>query len=313
MDTSRTAGGEGSESTQARVERVLREQLENGTYPLHATVPPQRKLAEYFGVSRHTVQRAVDQLIEEGLIETRQGSGTRVIRVPNSVPVPPQSQRPGAASLKPLIEQAFRQAEVTLDIATLTAETLLRHLRNQHELIAFEGASAPEKLRIRMLLPWTTEPLAYPRAEKPADARVWVRWRRMVRESGDELQELQADFTNLGVQTSIEVRHIPMTPQFKLYVINDEHMLFGPYSLTPRQIRVPREGRPEEDEAVDSLDVLGLGSTLSYHRMEADEGTHDSVFFGSMREWYRSAWEHLSVVLPPTLRVSPPVESSEDP
>ncbi|MET9559106.1 MULTISPECIES: GntR family transcriptional regulator [Streptomyces] len=291
MDTSRTADGGDRESTQARVERVLREQLENGTYPLQARVPPQRQLADEFGVSRDTVQRALARLTEDGLIETRRGSGTRVIRVPNSRPHPPQSRRPGSASLKPLIEQAFQQAEVSLDVATLTAETLLRHLRNQHELIADEGASAPERLRVRMLLPRTTERLAYPRAVQAEDPRIWERWRAMVRENGRRLEELKAGFLGLGVETSVDIQHIPMTPQFKLYVINDEHMLFGPYSVLRRTIKVPREGRPDEDEAVDSLDVLGLGATLSYHRLEADDRTHDSVFFSSMKDWFSSHWD----------------------
>ncbi|MFH8467361.1 GntR family transcriptional regulator [Streptomyces sp. NPDC017991] len=296
MATSRTADSGGGESTQARVERVLREQLENGTYPPQARVPSQRQLADDFGVSRDTVQRALARLTEDGLIETRGGSGTRVIRVPNSRPHPPQSLRPGSASLKPLIEQAFRQDEVSLDVATLTAETLLRHLRNQHELIAFEGAGAPERLRIRMLLPWTTERLAYPRARKAEDNRIWERWRTMVRENGSRLEELRAGFTGLGVETSVEIQHLPLTPQFKLYVINDEHMLFGPYTVLPRTIKVPREGHPGEDEAVDSLDVLGLGATLSYHRLEADDRTHDSVFFTSMREWFDSHWDRWSNV-----------------
>ncbi|MGC5564033.1 GntR family transcriptional regulator [Streptomyces sp. FR-108] len=299
MGTSGMADGGGGESTQARVERVLREQLENGTYPLKARVPPQRELADEFGVSRDTVQRALARLTEDGLIETRRGSGTRVIRVPNSRPHPPRSQRPGSASLKPLIDQAFRQPEVSLDVATLTAETLLRHLRNQHEQIAFEGASAPAKLRIRMLLPWTTERLAYPRALAAEDPRVWERWRTMVRENGIQLDELKAGFTGLGVETRVEIQHLPMTPQFKLYVINDEHMLFGPYAVLPRTIRVPRAGHPDEVEAVESLDVLGLGATLSYHRLEADERTHDSVFFTSMREWFDSNWDQWPEVTHP--------------
>ncbi|MFD0311062.1 GntR family transcriptional regulator [Streptomyces sp. NPDC127119] len=275
------------------MESVLREQMENGTYPLEARLPSQRQLADGFGVSRDTVQRVLARLTEDGLIETRGGSGTRVIRVPNSRPQSPQSQRPGSASLKPLIEQAFQQTEVSLDVATLTAETLLRHLRNQHDLIALEGASAPERLRIRMLLPWTTERLAYPRALEAGDTRIWERWRTMVRENGIQLDELKAGFAGLGVETEVEIRRIPVTPQFKLYVINDEHMLFGPYSVLPRTIKVPREGHPDEDETVDSLDVLGLGATLSYHRLEADERTHDSVFFTSMTEWFSSNWNHI--------------------
>jgi DNA-binding transcriptional regulator YhcF (GntR family) len=274
------------------VEDVLREQLANGTYPLDSFLPPQRTLAKDFGVSRDTIQRALAQLTADGLIEARQGSGTRVISVPNDLPVPPQSQRPGAASLGPLIEYAFRQAEVSLDVSTLTAETLLRHLKNQLERLSEVGATPPQKLHIRMLLPWGAKPLAYPRAKDPHDDRVWERWRRMIRDNISELDQLKASFTDLGVDTVIEIRRVPTTPQCKLYVLNDEHMLFGWYPTLWRKIPVPHADRPGRDEDVDSLDVLGLGSVLSYHRREADAKTHDSVFFGSTKDWFETSWKN---------------------
>ncbi|CAM5543492.1 hypothetical protein AQI96_41945 [Streptomyces canus] len=274
------------------MEDVLREQLANGTYPLHSLLPPQRKLAKDFGVSRDTVQRALAQLTADGLVEARQGSGTRVINVPNDLPASPQFQRPGAASLGPLIEQAFRQGEVSLDVSTLTAETLLRHLKNQLERLSEVGATPPQKLHIRMLLPWGTQPLAYPRARDSDDHRVWERWRRMIRDNISELDQLKASFTGLGMDTVIDIRRVPMTPQCKLYVLNDEHMLFGLYPPLWRKIPVPRVDRPGQDEDVDSLDVLGLGSILSYHRREADPRTHDSRFFDSTKDWFETSWEN---------------------
>ena len=43
-------------------------------------MPPERDLAEEFGVSRITVRKAIDGLVEEGLLVRRQGSGTFVQR-----------------------------------------------------------------------------------------------------------------------------------------------------------------------------------------------------------------------------------------
>ncbi|MFF7281428.1 GntR family transcriptional regulator [Streptomyces griseorubiginosus] len=274
------------------MEDVLREQLANGTYPKDSLLPPQRQLAKDFGVSRDTIQRALAQLTADGLVEARQGSGTRVIGAPSSLPAPPQSERPGAASLGPLIGWAFQQTEVSVDVFTLTAETLLRHLKNQLELISTEGSSKPRTLRIRMLLPWSAEPLAYPRARNEGDPRVWERWQRMIRLNISELDQLKDSFIGLGVDTLIDIRRFPMTPQCKLYVLNDEHMLFGLYPTLWRKIPVPRADRPWQDENVDSLDVLGLGSILSYHRREADTKTHDSLFFTSTKDWFETSWEN---------------------
>lgn len=46
--------------------------------PAGAPIPPERALTERFSVSRVTVRRAVDELVREGLLERRQGSGTYV-------------------------------------------------------------------------------------------------------------------------------------------------------------------------------------------------------------------------------------------
>jgi DNA-binding transcriptional regulator YhcF (GntR family) len=265
------------------VENALRERLESGAFGLNQYLPPQRELAEEYGVSRDTIQRVLRRLTEEGWLESRQGSGVKVVKVPRTRLTRTRPEARGRVSLGPLINRAFEQDEVSLDVASLTSETLLRHLLNQEERVVAREIG-PRKLRIRMLLPWEEQRLAYPSAVDRDDARIWERWREMVREHRAALDELAVRLRNLDVDTRIDVRRVPMTPQFKLYVLNDSDMLFGPYEVVPRSI--PREG-----ESVAAVDVLGAGSTLSYHRWEDDEESHDSLFFASMRDWFRSNWE----------------------
>ena len=61
-----------------RLAGAIREAIESGVVPQGQTLPPERKLAEALAVSRGTVVAAYDSLREVGLIESRQGSGSRV-------------------------------------------------------------------------------------------------------------------------------------------------------------------------------------------------------------------------------------------
>ncbi len=60
----------------------LKEQLsvaiDDGTMAAGSALPSERGLAESLGLSRMTVRRAFEQLVAEGLVEQRQGSGTYV-------------------------------------------------------------------------------------------------------------------------------------------------------------------------------------------------------------------------------------------
>ncbi|MGS2619984.1 GntR family transcriptional regulator [Micromonospora sp. LZ34] len=50
-------------------------------------IPPERELAETLGVSRPTLRAAVDQLVAEGYLERRQGSGTYVTQPKVAMPL----------------------------------------------------------------------------------------------------------------------------------------------------------------------------------------------------------------------------------
>lgn len=45
-------------------------------------LPPEHQLAERFDVNRHTVRRAIDELVQDGLVRRHQGLGCRVVQKP---------------------------------------------------------------------------------------------------------------------------------------------------------------------------------------------------------------------------------------
>jgi GntR family transcriptional regulator len=61
-----------------RVESVLATAIADGSLPPETQLPPEESLIERFKVSRTTVRKAIQNLIERGLVEVRRGKGTFV-------------------------------------------------------------------------------------------------------------------------------------------------------------------------------------------------------------------------------------------
>ncbi|MFC8731359.1 PLP-dependent aminotransferase family protein [Luteimicrobium sp. NPDC057192] len=61
-----------------RLAEALRGTVRDGRVPAGAALPPSRELAATLGVSRWTVTEAYGELVAEGVLEARTGSGTRV-------------------------------------------------------------------------------------------------------------------------------------------------------------------------------------------------------------------------------------------
>lgn len=60
------------------LEGRLREDILTGRHPAGSYLPPERTLADGYGVTRTTLKHAFGRLTQAGLLETRHGVGTRV-------------------------------------------------------------------------------------------------------------------------------------------------------------------------------------------------------------------------------------------
>lgn len=61
-----------------QIESYIYERIQSGEYAMHALLPTQAWFCEHFHVSRATVHYAFQELIENGLVESIQGSGSYV-------------------------------------------------------------------------------------------------------------------------------------------------------------------------------------------------------------------------------------------
>ncbi|MER6439339.1 GntR family transcriptional regulator [Streptomyces sp. NPDC001185] len=311
MDEGQSTEGGGKEFW--RVLEELRARLANGAYPLGSSLPAQRALADELGVSRDTVQRALRALAGEGWIESRQGSGSRVVKSPIHLGTPQQETPRVRATLGTFVARAFAQPVVQLDVFTLTSESLDAHIRLQAERVRL-GEVRPERIELRMLLPDTSLTLPYPRAKhlasegdaRPDDGTGSEPGHGQVAQLNGTLHDRLNDITRrhsislrsalrdlktekLVPSVQVEVRYVPLTPAFKLYLRPGVEALFGPYEVVERSILM------DDETEVDAIDVLGLGSTLTRHvNDEGDPDSSGSVFVESMRAWFDSCWNLLA-------------------
>ncbi|MGW3283940.1 GntR family transcriptional regulator [Streptomyces sp. NPDC001002] len=282
-----TAEGGGREFQ--RVSDELRVRMTDGTYVQGSFLPSQRDLAEEFGVSRDTVQRALRELVDEGWIESRQGSGSRAIRIQRIQSSTPRATRTRRGmTLGPLISEAFERPEVTLDVSTLTSESLDMHIKLQAERI-HGRVITPERIALRMLLPDESMALPYPRVKgDKGDLRPRERLQAITRRATDSLRGLLEDLQTerLVDSVDVQVRHAPLIPTFKLYLLNGVEVLHGMYEVIERPMQLGPDG-----EVVTALDVLGLGATLTHHVKDRDPESPGSVFVDTMQTWFDSVWD----------------------
>ena len=90
-----TAGGRRS-----GLESALRAAIRQGRLPAGALLPSTRGLAQELGLSRGTVSAAYGQLVEEGYLTTRPGSGTKVAEALQRAQAP-ASPAPAVAAAVP--------------------------------------------------------------------------------------------------------------------------------------------------------------------------------------------------------------------
>jgi hypothetical protein len=269
--------------------RVLLERITDGTFPPMALLPTQRELVNEFGVSRDTVQRALRELSVRGYVESRQGSGTRVVRRPQG---DERLAGPGPlrASLGQLVQDAFSSQAVTIDVFSLTGESLDMHLRLSAERI-HAGYIRPESISVRLLLARTDGDLPlFTAVGEPEDRRARHRLQRIVAmhttSIRDSLSRLQLD--GLVPDVRFELSETSTAPLQKLYLLNATDVATGYYEVVQRRM-VLDTGETEVH------DVLGLGATLHHHSVAGENPDPESLaIVNSAKRWYEHAWADAS-------------------
>jgi len=71
----------------SRVVAALKDEIAAGRIAVGARLPSEEELCGRFGVSRHTVREALRKLREDGLVSSRQGAGTTLVRKSGAPPL----------------------------------------------------------------------------------------------------------------------------------------------------------------------------------------------------------------------------------
>ncbi|WP_145498618.1 GntR family transcriptional regulator [Streptomyces sp. CFMR 7] len=239
-------------------------------------LPSHAKLTELYGFARATIQRALRDLEDEGLVVSRKGSGVYVRN---------RTERP--AGLRPYVEQAFAKDVGTIDFAGFSSETLHGALQEPLDKIRV-GRLTPSSIAVRILVPDMSVPQAAPvRMEDGADdvrlrermRDIMVGYTRSIRDGIAELEHL-----GLVADTSINVRVHSGTQFFKLYVINNEDAFFGYYPIRPNKV-------VSQGKTVEIYDLVGKDTTLFHHSINDVEPSGGAQQVQQARMWFDSVWE----------------------
>jgi DNA-binding transcriptional regulator YhcF (GntR family) len=272
-----------------RIAEALRGQIADGVFPVGGRIPAQAALEERFGVSRPTVQRALQELRKDGYIDNRRGRAAEVLgRDPS-----PRAREPERAfeALTTHVAAAFEERAITIDAYSLTTETLGGALAQPIQA-TMTGDLNPASIRVRLLLPAQDVILALPRmVADPDDDRPLRRLRQLVRAHA---VALRSTFTRLAdvrpdIENSIEFRTVPVTPMQKLYLLNKQVVLSGYYQVLQRPVTFG-DGRRDE-----IYDVHGVDAKLFLNRSDpARPQSSDSQFVAESQAWFDALWETIA-------------------
>lgn len=247
-------------------------------------LPSGPQLAERYGVARMTVQQAVRVLRDEGLIVSRQGSGVFVRE---------RTERP--VGLRPHLERAFEQPQVSVDFAGFSGETLHGAISEPLDKIR-AGRLRPASVSVRLLMPDPSIPWSLPaRVDDLADSPEFrERADRIMRRHAVAIVDAVSELGELGLveNARAEVRVYPAIPLFKLYVINESEAFFGYYPVEKHEIQLAGERTP-------IWDLMGKDTILFHHAAGTDPDSMASQYVTQSRQWFDSLWGTVAHQLAP--------------
>ncbi|MDX3354569.1 GntR family transcriptional regulator [Streptomyces sp. ME01-24h] len=264
-----------------RVADALRHEIEVGGIAEGAQLPTHAELVERFDVSRATVQKAIKALEGASYVESVQGKGVfardwrKSAASVRAVGTAATAVSAGSVELDDAIAEAFKSDDITIDAYCLTAESLNAAIVPQARRI-LRGQLEPSSINVRLLLARPGAHLAIPRiVGDPEDTRPLDRLSELIERHAFTLRNLLEDLGRRGVEVSVEVRTLPITPVAKYYLINGEQALMGYYKVESNSVELP------DGETAQIYDVMGLGARLY------PQGAEQRAV---CQEWFDSLW-----------------------
>lgn len=262
-----------------QVANALRAAILTRVFEPGEKLPSGPELAKRYGVARMTIQQATRLLRDEGLIVSRQGSGVFVRE---------RTERP--VGLRPHLERAFEQPDVTVDFAGFSGETLHGAIAEPLDQIR-AGRLRPNSIHVRLLVPDPSQPWTVPcRVDDLADSPQFrARALKIMERHTQAIVEAVRELGELGLVEVAEaaVRFCPVVPMFKLYLINGTDAFFGYYPV--QEHAVPLDGEPTA-----IWDLMGKDAILFHNTTEADPETTASQFVAQSRMWFDSVWSSVA-------------------
>jgi DNA-binding transcriptional regulator YhcF (GntR family) len=242
-------------------------------------LPSGPELARHYGVARMTVQQALKVLRDEGLVFSRAGSGVFV-----------RERTENPIGLRPHLEQAFAAADVRIDFAGFSGETLHGALQEPIDKVR-SGRYSPQSVRLRILVPDTTEPWTLPcdAATLADDPPFRERATAIAGRHLGAISESVAELAELGLvkTASVDVRTHRLTPLFKLYLINGSEAFFGFYPVTERTVTIA-------DVEHRIFDLMGKDAVLFHHAVGDDQAGAEAQFVRQGTLWFDSVWDSVA-------------------
>jgi len=285
-----STGLNGQRLPHLQVAEALRARIRSGELRPGSRMPTQAKLADEFGVERSVIRLALRVLQDEKLL-------TNVSRGSPATVAEPHSGRNGSAeqpqlatvALAPRMAEAFAVPHVQIDALCLTAETLsmalIEAIRQIHA-----GLVKPERVDVRVLLPSREINLAFPTPveDHSGDDRLHRRWLRQRNLQGQVLANFLGSLREPPYEIDVHVtlRALPFTPPVKMYILNNEEVLFGYYMIMQRLEEI-------EHERVEMFDAFGTQSMV-FPFLKGDEGTRDTTFVEQTQMWFNALWETIT-------------------
>lgn len=246
-------------------------------------LPSGPELSKHYGVARGTVDKALDLLRSEGLIVTRQGSGSFVRE---------RTERP--VGLRPHLEAAFAEPHVTIDFSGFSSETLHNAMQEPLDKVR-SGRLAPETISVRLLLPDTSAPMAVPVLvdELRDETALRERARTIALTNAGGIAHSVEVLAELGLvqSASVQVKVHKASSLFKLYILNRSEVFFGFYPLRERSLTI-------DGDSHTFYDVTGKDTTLFHHSAGPDDASLGSQYVQQAQVWFDSVWTTIAYERP---------------